>query len=258
MGDLDDMELIAGIEKVAEFSSQLSRVLLTLGQGYKSLTSSVHKTEDSVIDIRESLKKTRSKLETVALLSKGRRGSSDLPEIHVGQHVTTTAVDINPNDSWQNIYESARLELRSMQNDLIGNLLETMEEMHEVNETLGIQDGESDLMQKMSIEEKLNGINRRLIVQNKMNDVIANFFQNDHISLTFHTFGQRLTWVEQQVGTFYIYICIYLHLSIFLIMLFLHSLPPFLLTYINTYYILFHFPSLFIAFNLILFFLVAR
>ena len=59
---LEDKDLISGIEKVAEFSGQLSRVLLTLGQGFKSLQTAVHKTEDSVTDIRESLKKTRSKL----------------------------------------------------------------------------------------------------------------------------------------------------------------------------------------------------
>ena len=62
MGDLDEKDLYTGIEKVAEFSSQLSKVLMTLGQGYKQLQASCHKTEDSVIDIRESLKKTRSKL----------------------------------------------------------------------------------------------------------------------------------------------------------------------------------------------------
>ena len=93
--ELDDQELVGGIERVAEFSSQLSRVLMSLGQGFKTLQvwadisrsddinlltlqfylmelcpvyhstffqTSCNKTEDAVIDIRESLKKTRSKL----------------------------------------------------------------------------------------------------------------------------------------------------------------------------------------------------
>jgi len=59
---IDERDLFVGVEKVAEFSSQLSRVLMTLCQGFKQLQTSCHKTEDSVIDIRESLKKTRSKL----------------------------------------------------------------------------------------------------------------------------------------------------------------------------------------------------
>ena len=81
MGSIDDdKELLMGIEKVAEFSSQLSKVLLSLGQGFKTLQSSCNKTEESVIDIKESLKKTRSKMEVMALQAKnggagGRRES---------------------------------------------------------------------------------------------------------------------------------------------------------------------------------------
>ena len=75
----DDKELLMGIEKVAEFSSQLSKVLLSLGQGFKTLQNSCNKTEESVIDIKESLKKTRSKMEVIALQAKsggaGRRES---------------------------------------------------------------------------------------------------------------------------------------------------------------------------------------
>ena len=66
----DDKELVMGIEKVAEFSSQLSKVLMSLGQGFKTLQSSCNKTEESVIDIKESLKKTRSRMEVMALQAK--------------------------------------------------------------------------------------------------------------------------------------------------------------------------------------------
>ena len=56
-----------GIEKVAEFSSQLSRVLLTLGHGFRNLQATCNKTEDQVIDLKEQLKRTRTKLEVLAL-----------------------------------------------------------------------------------------------------------------------------------------------------------------------------------------------
>jgi hypothetical protein len=202
--DLDDQDLVSGIEKVAEFSSQLSRVLLTLGQGFKALQSSCHKTEDSVIDIRESLKKTRSKLEIIALQSKGggRREQSfaSSPEQHHHHtHVTVPHTTHHIEGEWYNVYESARTELRSTQNDVVGDLLESMELMHEVNETLGLNDGDSDLMENMTIDEKVDGLERRLLAQNKLNEVIATSIQKDYITLIFHTFGTKISIVESQL-----------------------------------------------------------
>ena len=71
--------------------------------------------------------------------------------------------------------------------------------MHEINETLGLHEGESDLMQKMSIEEKLQGLEERFVIQNKFNEAMSDFIQDDKFGMIYHIFGTKLSWVESQL-----------------------------------------------------------
>lgn len=91
-------------------------------------------------------------------------------------------------------------QIKSTQNDFTGEILDFMESMHEVNESLGLIDGDGDLMAKMSLEEKVDAIQRRLMLQNKMNETVANFMQSDTMSITFSVFGNKMQEFGSQLA----------------------------------------------------------
>ena len=52
---------------------------------------------------------------------------------------------------------------------MVGELLENVEEYAEISETLGISSESADLMQDMSLEERVRGLQDLLSVQSKFN-----------------------------------------------------------------------------------------
>jgi hypothetical protein len=83
-------------------------------------------------------------------------------------------IDNNNNNNNNNncraaVRERARGELRSTQNDVVGELLESVEEFAEIGETLGISSESADLMQDMNLEDRVKGLQDLLSVQSKFN-----------------------------------------------------------------------------------------
>ena len=106
----------------------------------------------------------------------------------------------NMQGDWPAQREHARRTILSNKNNAVSDILEVLEAMHEINETLGLGDGEADLVTNMSIDEKLDTVDQRLIVQNKFNEVIAKEMQVDHVSPIISVLGGQISSLQQQIG----------------------------------------------------------